>query len=36
LFLSDFSTFAHDHQLAPERANSGEAWTTWLILGGRG
>jgi phage terminase large subunit-like protein len=35
-FGSDFSSFAHDHQRAPERANSGAPWTTWLILGGRG
>ena len=35
-FGSDFSSFAHDHQRAPERANSGADWTTWLILGGRG
>ena len=35
-FVADFSTFAHDHQLPPERANSGEEWTTWLLLGGRG
>jgi len=35
-FVTDFSTFAHDHQLPPERANSGEEWTTWLLLGGRG
>ncbi len=33
---SDFRAFAHDHQLPPERANSGADWTTWLILGGRG
>jgi phage terminase large subunit-like protein len=33
---SDFTSLAHKHQLAPERANSGEDWTTWLILGGRG
>ena len=32
----DFSAFAHNHQRAPERANSGDAWTVWLILGGRG
>ena len=31
-----FSTFAHAHQLPPERANSGADWTTWLMLGGRG
>ena len=35
-FITDFSTFAHDHQLPPERANSGADWTTWLVLGGRG
>jgi phage terminase large subunit-like protein len=32
----DFGSLAHEHQLAPARANSGAAWTTWLILGGRG
>ena len=32
----DFTSFAHDHQLPPDRANSGQDWTTWLILGGRG
>src|SRR6185312_3697551 len=36
LFLSDFSVFAHSHQLPPDLANNGEPWTTWLILGGRG
>ena len=35
-FLGDFPPLAHDHQLPPERANSGADWTTWLILGGRG
>jgi phage terminase large subunit-like protein len=35
-FLGDFQTLGHAHQLAPERANSGADWTTWLILGGRG
>ena len=35
-FLDDFVSQEHDHQLPPERANSGEDWTTWLILGGRG
>jgi len=35
-FGADFTILAHDHQLPPERANSGENWTTWLILGGRG
>ena len=33
---ADFPTLAHNHQLAPQRANSGADWTTWLILGGRG
>lgn len=33
---ADFPILAHDHQIAPERANSGADWTTWLILGGRG
>jgi phage terminase large subunit-like protein len=35
-FYRDFGARAHAHQLAPERANSGQDWTTWLILGGRG
>ena len=35
-FLADFATRAHPHQRPPARANSGEEWTTWLILGGRG
>lgn len=35
-FFSDFNYFAHAHQRPPARANSGEDWTTWLILGGRG
>ena len=35
-FSADFPLLAHDYQLSPERANSGEDWTTWLILGGRG
>ena len=28
--------FAHPHQHPPERAQGGGAWTTWLVLGGRG
>ena len=32
----DFSCFAHPHQRPPECAKNGGAWTTWLILGGRG
>jgi phage terminase large subunit-like protein len=35
-FSRDFPSLAHKHQLAPERANSGADWTSWLILGGRG
>lgn len=35
-YRNDFGGFAHSHQCAPERANSGQEWTTWLILGGRG
>jgi len=35
-FYSDSHTFLHEHQRAPRLANSGEPWTTWLILGGRG
>ena len=33
---ADFAPVAIEHQLPPERANSGEDWTTWLVLGGRG
>jgi phage terminase large subunit-like protein len=33
---ADFDFRAHDHQLPPARANNGEPWLTWLILGGRG
>jgi len=35
-YKSDFIQIAQPHQKAPQRANSGEDWTTWLILGGRG
>jgi phage terminase large subunit-like protein len=35
-FSRDFPSLAHKHQRAPQRANSGQDWTTWLILGGRG
>ncbi|HEY0223942.1 MAG TPA: terminase family protein [Pseudolabrys sp.] len=35
-FRSDFGQFAHPHQKAPQRANGGADWLTWLILGGRG
>ncbi len=33
---ADFPQLAHDHQRPPARANSGDDWTTWLVLGGRG
>jgi phage terminase large subunit-like protein len=33
---SDFITLAHPHQEPPQRANGGDHWTTWLMLGGRG
>src|SRR5437763_6758307 len=32
----DFPVLAHPHQEAPAAANNGGAWTTWLVLGGRG
>src|SRR5687768_5310147 len=32
----DFANFAHRHQEHRDKANGGEPWTTWLILGGRG
>lgn len=35
-FRGEFETFAHDHQRPPRLANSGQDWTTWLVLGGRG
>ena len=35
-FAADFPVLGLDHQLAPAFANSGEPWSTWLILGGRG
>ncbi|MGB2659948.1 MAG: terminase family protein [Pseudolabrys sp.] len=35
-FRGEFETFAHDHQRPPRLANSGQDWTTWLALGGRG
>ena len=33
---TDFAVFAHDHQIAPRLANSGQEWNIWLVLGGRG
>jgi phage terminase large subunit-like protein len=35
-YRNDFGEFAHSYQRAPKLANSGQEWTTWLILGGRG
>jgi phage terminase large subunit-like protein len=32
----DFVLWARDDQLPPEPAQGGAAWTTWLMLGGRG
>jgi phage terminase large subunit-like protein len=32
----DFALWAREDQLPPETAPGGEAWTTWLMLGGRG
>jgi phage terminase large subunit-like protein len=32
----DFPVLAHRYQEAPPCANNGGAWTTWLVLGGRG
>jgi phage terminase large subunit-like protein len=33
---NDFVSFAHRHQEPPRFANNGGAWTTWLMLAGRG
>ncbi|MDX2237582.1 MAG: terminase family protein, partial [Hyphomonadaceae bacterium] len=35
-FERDFGLFAHAHQRPPATSASGRAWTTWLLLGGRG
>ncbi|MEI9804996.1 MAG: terminase family protein [Pseudolabrys sp.] len=35
-FDNDFIALAHAHQEPPVCANNGSAWTTWLMLGGRG
>ncbi len=35
-FDRDFITLAHMHQEPRAYANNGGAWTTWLMLGGRG
>ena len=32
----DFELWARNDQLPPERPQGGAAWTTWLMLGGRG
>jgi phage terminase large subunit-like protein len=33
---SQWTVFAHDHQLPPDRAPNGDPWLTWLLIGGRG
>lgn len=33
---ADFGSLSHAHQKSPARANSGDDWLTWLILGGHG
>lgn len=36
-FVSEcWELFAHPHQLPPPVAQSGDAWLTWLLIGGRG
>jgi phage terminase large subunit-like protein len=35
-FMHDFALFAHAHQVPPSTTLEGRAWTTWLVLGGRG
>jgi phage terminase large subunit-like protein len=35
-FMHDFALFAHAHQVPPPTTPDGRAWTTWLVLGGRG
>jgi len=34
--LHDWQIWARDDQLPPDAAQGGGAWTTWLLLGGRG
>src|SRR6185312_15272624 len=34
--LTLFDLLGHEHQWPPARANSGQSWTTWLVIGGRG
>ena len=33
---ADFISLAHPYQRPPERANSGDDWITWRLIGGRG
>ena len=33
---SQWSLFAHAHQVPPSRAPNGDPWLTWLLIGGRG
>ena len=35
-FGTDIPVFAHPHQREPAAAQGGGAWSTWLLLGGRG
>ena len=35
-WLHDWLQFAHVHQRPPSVAQGGGAWTTWLLIGGRG
>lgn len=34
--LSDWETWAHIQQIAPDRLRPDVPWSTWLIMGGRG
>lgn len=36
LFNDWWNVFAHAHQMPPSAAESGDDWTTWLLIGGRG
>ncbi|WP_455722223.1 DNA-packaging protein [Xanthobacter autotrophicus] len=36
MLLADWALWARPDQLPPDTAPSGDPWTTWLVLGGRG
>jgi phage terminase large subunit-like protein len=36
LLSEHWDVFAHDHQIPPDLAASGDPWLTWLMIGGRG